>query len=188
MRGTTTRTVLRASAAGLCAALVLAGCGSSAKTGSTTTAASGSTTATPTVTAAAVPARTPKARYEEAMQLLGTKLQSSLQLAGDVELGAAGTATAGAKDAAALTKAQSALQAAAVKLAMIAAPQALQTDQALLLKGVREYAVELGSIIAQLKAGKTPSVVIRSMLGLKGIKDMETASLQIAKKGYNITG
>ncbi len=122
------------------------------------------------------------------MQSLGAKLQSSLQVVGEIELASEGTATENAKDLNALGQARAALRAAAAKLALIVAPAAIRTDQALLLKGVHDYADELQSVINQLDKGGAPVTVLQDILTLRGVKEMQQASIAIAKKGYNIVG
>jgi hypothetical protein len=120
------------------------------------------------------------------MKALGTTLGASMRLAGETELAARASGTARNKDVQALRQAQRALRSAAIDLAKIRPPADIRRPQALLLQGVKEYAAELDSIIAKLKAGGTPTTVLQKILALKGIKDMQHASIEIEQRGYDI--
>ena len=165
----------------LAACLLASGCG-----GSGAPKASPGTPSTPASTGTQPPRLTPKGRYERAMQVLGAELGSSLRLAGEIELSAAGKSSAGAKDANALKQARLALRSAAVQLGRITPPPGLRGAHALLVKAVNEYADELGGVINRLEAGGPPVTVLLEIFRLKGVRDMQRASIQIAKKGYSI--
>jgi hypothetical protein len=167
-------------------ALAAAGCGGDSTPTPTTTAV----TTTASSAARSVPAkpRTPKQRYELAMRTLGAKLSSSLQIAGDVELAEAGKAKEAEKDAQALGNARVALRSAAAQLARIVVPAPARPATALLLKGVREYADELGGVIDALNAGGAPVAVLQQIYRLKGVLDMQRASIELERKGYDIVG
>ena len=169
--------------------LTVAGCGGSmaASTDTSVRAASTSQQSTSSVAPAhRSAALTAKLKYERAMQTLGGHLQSSLRLAGKIEVASAGTRSATAKDAKALGQARIALRSAAAKLERIVPPPSLRSAHALLIKGVDEYADELGGVIHQLQAGGAPVVVLQRILRFQGVKDMERASIQIEKGGYSI--
>jgi hypothetical protein len=121
------------------------------------------------------------------MKTLGTTLGASLRLAGETELAAAASKTARQQDARALRKAQVALRGAVATLSRIHAPADIRQAQSLLVKGVKEYAAELDSVIAKLQASSAPtSTVLHTILHLKGLKDMQRASVEIAQHGYSI--
>jgi hypothetical protein len=190
MRAPGNRTILAAAPFLALLCLAIAGCGGGGRAATTSTGAS-SRSAPSSQRGASAPVRPPvgltaKQKYERAMQALGGELESSLQLAGDTELASAGTKSATTRDAKALVKARIALRTAAAKLARIVPPPSVRSAQALLLKGVTEYADELGSVIDQLEAGSPPVAVLQNILRFQGVKDMETASIQIERKGYSI--
>ena len=120
------------------------------------------------------------------MKALGTTLGASLRLAGETELAAAKTTTATGQDVRALRKAQVALRAAVVTLAKMRPPADVRHAHALLIKGVKEYATELDSVIAKLEAGGAPVTVLQEILHFKGVQDMQKASVEIAEHGYTI--
>ncbi len=174
--------------AGVVLGAVAAGCGRSHRQGSSTPTAAPPATSTSTLAPGLKPAppSPAKARYEIAMKTLGTSLEASLRLAGESELAAATSKTATGQDVRALRNAQTALRAAAVTLARIDAPAGLRHAQALLIKGVEEYASGLDGVIAQLRAGGAPRTVLQQVLHLKGLRDMQRASIEIAQHGYSI--
>ena len=171
-------------------AVLLSGCGGSGGSKGDQTAGAGSTVAgAPTVTSATTTAGSAHLRpYETRMQALGASVSAVLTQVGNTEVESAQTANAGVRDAVALRKAQRALRAAAVQLEGITPPHRIAAEHRLLTRGVREYADELDGVIARLKAGDAPMTVLRSILTLTGIKEMQKASEQIAKKGYSISG
>jgi hypothetical protein len=122
------------------------------------------------------------------MQQLGTRLSASLQIVGDAVRAAAGSPGAAARDARALRRAQRVLRATAAELARIVPPRALAADQRLLLKGVREYAAELDTVIARFGSGRRTTRAIESIPSLQGISDMTRATQRIRQRGYDITG
>lgn len=122
------------------------------------------------------------------MQTLGAKLSSSLQRAGDTELASAGKAEEAQKDVKALEGARVALRSAAVQLARIVAPLPARSANALLLKGVEEYADELAGVIDALDAGGAPVTVLQRIFQLRGVLDMQRASIELERKGYDIVG
>jgi hypothetical protein len=149
-------------------------CGGKSNTTSTTTAA-----------------LTPKALYEQKMQLLGQQIDSvmgAVSNANNTET-PSGQPLPGKTEAANLRVAQKELQKAANQLAKITPPAKIKAAQAQLLKGVREVATELNPVIAKLgKKGSNPIQVLQTILKLQGLKDMQAASAAIAKSGYDILG
>jgi hypothetical protein len=136
-------------------------------------------------------ALTPKARYEQKMQILGQQVDSVMGAVSNANntQTPAGQPLPGPTEAANLAVAQKELRDAAVKLAKIDAPPAVQPAQARLLKGLREVATGLTPVIAQLrKKGSNPIKVLQGILKLQGLKDMQAASATIAKAGYDIIG
>ena len=123
--------------------------------------------------------------YELKMQALGVQLGATLARIGLSNVGVPPKVIAKH-----LEVAQLQLRNAAAKLAAIKAPDKIKADQALLLKGVREYADGLSSLIAQLRAPARDNLAYLSILHeidtLKGVKEMQSASLAITKAGYLI--
>jgi hypothetical protein len=190
MRASGKRPLLAAPAGFALLCLAVAGCGGGSVAASSDTSARAASTpqrsagsVAPVDRSAALAA---KLKYERAMQTLGGQLESSLRLAGDIEVASGGRQSAAAKDAKALEQARIALRRAAAKLERIVPPPSLRPAQGLLITGVSKYADELGRVIAQLEAGGAPVVVLQNILRFQGIKDMERASIQIEKKGYSI--
>lgn len=165
--------------AGLCLAVM--GCGANG----TSTAGVTTASTTPSTSTESAPLKA-KRTYEREMQRLGGKLGATLRVAGTIELAAQGKGAAGAKDANALENARVALRSAAVQLARIEPPPDVRSAHALLVSGVNEYADELGAVIDKLHAGGAPVTVLQRIFKFKGVKDMERASIQIEKKGYDI--
>ena len=124
--------------------------------------------------------------YELKMQALGQQLGATL-----ARIGLSNVNQPPAVIVRHLAAAQLQLRDAAVKLAAIEAPAKIKADQALLLKGVREYADGLNSLIRQLRVPTKDKLAYLSILqkiaALKGVKDMQDASLAITKAGYLIT-
>ena len=83
-------------------------------------------------------------------------------------------------------KAQVALRAAVVTLTKIRPPAGVRGAHALLIEGVEEYANELDAVIAKLEAGGAPVTILQEILHLKGVQDMQQASVEIAEHGYSI--
>jgi hypothetical protein len=153
-------------------AVVLAGCG-----GGGTTTTSGATTAAATTTAAS---STPLAKtdYVKRMKTIGRSLSTSLNT-----LGSAKTAASAAK---ALASVQTDLRAAADRLAALSPPDAISAEHAQLVKAVRDFADELGPVIAKLRKGKMSA--LSTVPTLKGLTEIQTASTAITSKGYKIGG
>jgi len=84
-----------------------------------------------------------------------------------------------------LRELQASLRLGAKQLQKIRPPAKVKVQQALLLRGVREYASELNGVIATVKAGQTQAG-LSLIYNLKGIKDMTTASHAITAKGFAI--
>jgi hypothetical protein len=181
-------TIFRIAAPGLFLLLLLlaSGCGGGKSPAATDGSAGSTTGSTPPAASASHVPLTSKRQYEHAMQVLGSSLETSLRLAGEVELAEAGKKSANSADASALESARRALRSAAVGLKRIVPPGQIRDAHALLIKGVLEYATELGRVISQLHAGGAPVVVLQTILRLKGVLDMQRASIQLAKRGYSI--
>jgi hypothetical protein len=142
-------------------------------------------------TTATTVALTPKARYEQKMQILGQQVDSVMGAVSNANntQTPAGQPLPGPTEAANLAVAQKELRDAAVKLAKIDAPPPVKPAQAQLLKGLREVATGLTPVIARLrKKGSNPIKVLQGILKLQGLKDMQAASATIAKAGYDIIG
>jgi len=120
--------------------------------------------------------------YELAMLKLGGGLNATLTQVGLANRTAKGPAPIERN----LRKSQVELRAAAVKLEKIVAPARIRAQQALLIKGVREYADELDGVIANLKRGAGPRA-LAAITNLKGLRDMAIATAAITKAGYVIT-
>jgi hypothetical protein len=172
MAGAKRRLLFAAAAAAL--VLAAAGCGGGGGSGAgTTTQAAATTTAKP-----AKSAPLGKAVYVAKMKVIGRSLSKSVSTAG--------VASTARTAAAALTKLQKDLRAAAAKLAAITPPAPIAKEHAALTKAVRDFATELNPIITKLKQG---SLAARSSLGsLKALQEIQTASSAIAAKGYAIGG
>src|SRR5579872_172551 len=166
--------------------LAVAGCADGSNPRPATTAVTTTAPSASPSLSATLP--TPKQRYELAMRTLGAKLSSSLRVAGDIELAEAGKAEEAEKDARALGNARLALRSAAARLARIVAPAPARAANALLLRGVKEYADELGGVIDALQAGGAPVTVLQRIFGLKGVLDMQRASIELEREGYDIVG
>ena len=144
---------------------------------------------TPTTTSTV--ALTPKAVYEQKMQILGQQVDSVMGAVSNANntQTPSGAPLPGKTEAANLQVAQKELRKAAAQLAKIAPPAKVKPAQARLLKGLREVAVELTPVIAQLrKKGSNPIKVLQGVLQFQGLKDMQAASTSIAKSGYDIIG
>jgi hypothetical protein len=151
------------------------------------TACGGKNTPTTTTTVAL----TPKAAYEQKMQILGQQVDSVMGAVSNANSSQtpSGAALPGKTEAANLQVAQKELRQAAAKLAKIPPPARVKTAQAQLLKGLREVAEELTPVMAQLRQkGSNPIKVLQGILQLHGLKDMQAASASIAKSGYDIIG
>ncbi len=134
---------------------------------------------------------TPKAVYEQKMQLLGQQIDSVMGAVSNANNSQtpSGQPLPGKTEAANLLVAQKELVKASAQLAKIVPPADVKTAQAQLLKGVREVAAELTPVIAQLKQkGSNPIKVLQQILTFQGLKDMQAASAAIAKSGYDILG
>jgi hypothetical protein len=132
-----------------------------------------------------------KTVYEQKMQLLNQQLDSVMLAVSNANNSQTpqGTALPAKIEAENLQVAQNGMRSAAAKLAKIIPPPKIKAAHALLLKGLREDANELTPVIARLKLkGANPLKVLQSILTLKGLGIMRTASVQIEKAGYDILG
>jgi len=156
--------------------------GATACGGSSSTSTSNSTTSTL--------ALTPKTIYEQKMQVLNQELDSVLSAVAGANNSqtSSGQSLPPKTEAANLQIAQTEMTRAAVKLAKIVPPDNVKAAHALLLKGLREDAVELQTVIDKLKHGASPLTVLPTLLKMKGLKEMQAASATIAKAGYDILG
>ena len=150
---------------------LLAGCGGGKKSASPGSSTSGATTA-----AAATPLAKPA--YVAKMKAIGQSLSTSLN--------SLTSATTAAKAATALTSVQVDLRAAADKLEAITPPDAVKVQHAKLVKAVRDFADELGPVIAKLKGGDLTA--LSNLQTLKGLQEIQTASTAISTAGYKIGG
>jgi hypothetical protein len=125
-------------------------------------------------------------KYETEMQALGVQLGAELARLGQSNVGVPPKVIAQH-----LVAVQVQLRSTADKLAAITPPEAIKADHALLLKGVREYANGLDPLIVKLRAPTSDKLaylaILRTIASLKGVKDMQNASLAITKAGYLIT-
>jgi hypothetical protein len=153
--------------------------------GATACGGGGSSSATTTVKLSA------KGVYEQKMQLLNQQLDSvmlAVSNANETQL-PSGQPLPAKTEAENLQVAQNGMRSAAAKLAKIIPPPKIRAAHALLLKGLREDAAELTPVIARLKQGHANTVkILQSILTLKGLGIMRTASLRIEKAGYDILG
>jgi hypothetical protein len=133
---------------------------------------------------------TSKSIYEQKMQLLNQQLDSVMLAVSNANNSqtAQGTPLPAKTEAENLQIAQNGMETAAGKLAKIVPPADIKAAHALLLKGLREDAAELTPVIAALKKGGDPLKVLPSVLTLKGLQIMRTASVEIEKAGYDILG
>ena len=133
---------------------------------------------------------TSKSVYEQKMQLLNQQLDSVLLAVSNANNSQTpqGTPLPPKSEAENLQVAQNGMRTAAAKLAKIVPPANIKAAHALLLKGLREDTEELTAVIAELKKGADPLTVLPSVLKLKGLQVMRTASVQIEKAGYDILG
>ncbi len=158
---------------GILIAVGTAACGSKSPSSSTPAAAS------------------PKTVYEDKMQILGQQLNSVMAgvSGANTSTTATGAPLPAKTEAHNLRIAQTGLDSTAAKLAKIVPPAKIRAAHELLLKGLREDAAELTPVIAKLeRKGADPLAILSSILQLKGLKDMRTASLEIEKAGYDILG
>ena len=171
MAGAKRRLLFAAAAAAL--VLAAAGCGGGGGSGAGTTTHAAAATTKP-----ATSAPLGKAVYVAKMKVIGRSLSKSVSTAS--------VASTAKTAAAALTKLQEDLRAAAAKLDAITPPTRIAKEHAALTKAVRDFATELNPIITKLKHG---SLAARSSLGsLKALQEIQTASSAIAAKGYAIGG
>jgi Family of unknown function (DUF6376) len=157
--------------------LLAAGCGGGGSKSSTPTTTGTMTAAEPTTTVAN---STPlaKAAYVRQMKAIGRSLSTSLN-----SLGAATTAQ---KAATALQEVQTDLRHAADRIESLTPPAAVKAQHAQLAKAVRDFADELDPVITKLKGGNMQA--LSTVPTLKGLQEIQTASTQIASKGYKIGG
>jgi hypothetical protein len=165
-------------AAGAVFVLLAAGCGGGGSKSSTPTT-TGTTTAAATTTGAAESSTPlPKATYVIKMKAIGRSLSTSLN-----SLGAATTAQ---KAASALQAVQTDLRHAAERIEALTPPPAIKAQHAQLAKAVRDFADELDPVITKLQSGNMQA--LSTVPTLKGLQEIQTASTQIASKGYKIGG
>jgi hypothetical protein len=165
----------------IAAAVVLAaGCGGgggSKETSGTATAATATLTTTQATTAATA-APLGKSAYVKQMKAIGRSLSSSLA--------SLGTATTASAAATALEAVQAELRKAADRIDAITPPASIKAEHAQLEQAVRDFAEELGPVIAKLKAGTMSA--LSTVPTLKGLQEIQAASSAIASKGYKIGG
>lgn len=77
------------------------------------------------------------------------------------------------------------LRKAAAQLAKIIPPSDVRGPHEQLRRGVLDYAAELSSIIASIHAGRLAA--LQTIATLKGVEEMESATIAITHKGYAIT-
>jgi len=154
-------------------ALLAAGCGKSGGGGTTESAA----TTEATTTASAAP-QLGKSEYVAQMQEIGQSLSAALSNFG--------SATTAATAAVALARVQDQLRSAADRLAGINAPGAISVQHGQLVKAVRDFADELGPVIAKLKKGDLTA--LQAVPTLKGLTEIQSASTAITNKGFAIGG
>jgi len=167
MAGAVHRLVAVLVLAGACA--LLAGCGGGKKTAATTTTGATTTTTTHAMS---------KSAYVAAMKQIGQSLDATLN-----GLSAAATP---AKAATALVDVQRGLRGAGDRLASITPPPSVRVLHARLVKGLRDFADELGPIIAKLRKGQASALA--AVPSLKGLREVQSASTAISKKGFAISG
>jgi hypothetical protein len=117
--------------------------------------------------------------YELQMQRLGQQLGAAL-----MSLGAANKTAEAPVILRDLRQAQKELRTAAGKLSKITPPAKIKAQHQLLIKGVRDYANEIDTVIAKFKSGSREAVF--SVGSLNGVKEMQKASVAISKAGYVI--
>jgi hypothetical protein len=158
-----------------------AGCGGQPTAPTTTPASAGSSSQHQ-------PTSSQKIAYEQAMKKLGASLGSILAHVGAsnqrIVRNTPNEQKAVAGVALELRKAQLRLRQAATKLAAMKPPADVKSDHEALRRGVLDYAAELDRTIARVRTGNF--AVLRSIARLKGIKEMDRASLAITRKGYAI--
>jgi hypothetical protein len=165
-------------AVGAATVLLGAGCGGGGSSKSSTPTTTGTTTAAAPTTTVESSAPLPKAAYVTKMKAIGRSLSTSLN-----SLGAATTAQ---KAASALQAVQTDLRHAAERIEALAPPPAIKAQHAQLAKAVRDFADELDPVITKLKGGNMQA--LSTVPTLKGLQEIQTASTQIASKGYKIGG
>ena len=112
------------------------------------------------------------------MKAIGKSLSASVS--------AFGSLTNAADAVKALTAAQTALRGAADRIAAITPPDAIKSQHAQLIKGVRDFADELGPIVAKLKKGDMTALSTPGTL--KGLAEIQASATAISNKGYKIGG
>jgi hypothetical protein len=157
-------------------AFAAGGCGGGGKSGTTTATQSRSQTTS-------APAAHTRSPYVVRMRRLGSALAASIRLVANAD---SRQNTAPTTVAANLVKIQHALRRAADSLASIGPPAPIRSDHALLLRGVREYADELGVVIRRLRGGELTA--LKAIPTLRGVRDMQRATYAIMEKGYPIAG
>jgi hypothetical protein len=86
-----------------------------------------------------------------------------------------------------VAKLQSHLRSTAESLAALTPPAPIKAQHAQLVKAVRDLADELDTVIARLKGGKLDAAaVFATIVGLKSVAEIQSASTAIANRGYSI--
>jgi hypothetical protein len=166
-------------AVGAAAMLLAAGCGGGGGSKSSSPTTTGTTTAAAaTTTVAASSGPLAKADYVRQMKAIGRSLSTSLN--------SLGSATTAQKAASALQAVQTDLRHAAERIESLTPPAAVKSQHAKLAKAVRDFADELDPVITKLKGGNMQA--LSTVPTLKGLQEIQTASTQIASKGYKIGG
>jgi hypothetical protein len=141
------------------------------------------TTGTPTVPPIQRPQPPHYSAYETAMQALGNKLALALEDSG-LAVRSPGATTAAIVRA--LRRAQHQLRVSAVALANLTPPRKIRALHAELIKGVRDFAAELDTVIASAKSGTDGGRIAAKIPTLKGLREMQRASDAITRAGYVI--
>ncbi len=161
----------------ICAGLLVlgalaAGCGG----GSTTTTAT--TTGAVTTTAATGPKALTKAQYTSQLAAIGLGIYSSLSTISSVKTKAQAVTT--------LTRVREDMTTAVAALDAITPPANVRTQHAAFEHAVRDFAAELGPLIAKVRS--TGLAAIEKAPAPKGITEIQTAAAAFASAGYSING
>jgi hypothetical protein len=157
--------------------VLAAGCGGGGGSKSSSPTA-GTTTAAAATTSAETSAPLAKAAYVSKMRVIGKSLSTSIS--------SLTAATTPATAATALEALRTDLRHAADRIESLTPPDAVKAQHAQLAKAVRDFADELGPVVAQLKAGNLQA--LSTFPTLKGYQEIQTASTAIVNKGYKIGG
>jgi hypothetical protein len=124
---------------------------------------------------------TPKARFEQRMQVLGSSLTEFFATVGNEDRYAAPK-----RVVANLRRIQVRLRSTAGELVAMSTPAAAEPAQRMLVAAVREYADELDEVVAQIRSGNRQA--LEEIPRLKGVEDMTRATTAFRRLGYDITG